>query len=809
MEISSYQGDADGDIDIDLDSNYNEDDDQMEDDDAQHHNDAHNHHDDDLMVDDDAASHTADHTADREMQVDTLATTSVTAPAPEITEPPTVLPDEDLLDFSDDEDMNTYPTANTQPSKLAPEYPSAPTSDNEPVEQVQSEVSADLPTESVFPAPDSTSEEQEALPVLQSDEPDEEARQEHDTSTNAAAAADDSFTEEIDLGEAAPHDDLQDPQVEPPSVTERVENAIETNDESAQHDSAQMAAEESHHQPAEADDVVASTTEDAVEVPDHAAVLTVDVEATNVNVTDQADVRERQPNSPTVTGLHSTVVEYNGSEILLFPSSDTSLSSEYLLGNENLVTSSLGDLLQACRSVLGQSLSEDEELVLGVEELDLYVSEDSTPAFSISFSELLDVYLQLHRNDGNVSPPPFRVSLATKTRFTNRLNLITQAIAEGKGFSQLDFLQDYEFDQGAGFPEEEDFEDESYHDIDVGHDQDNNDQDHAQEGHIEGQDQEQAQEPQEEYQDYAENDESEYTAEHVDGRAEDVQPEVPATNSEDVHATTQYYDAEADQSFGQADEQHDEPPTAPAESTADDNLYGENALLDYYKQEDSGLTPDSASEHGETTLGHAGEAFTEGDAEQASSQPYEEHLDEDYFDEEEGEGEKEEEEAAPEQGAAYDDDGQEIANLAEVDVGEELEAANAPTVSQESEADQVADVDTNESAPAEVSGETFDEAFDEPVDSSAVPQEGHHGEDEAQNGATSTSNAGSAVIYDDEEIDFDEDDDLGREQSPAHETVPEAAATEASPSAKRTFSERIDTADASQDEQALKKARSS
>lgn len=75
--------------------------------------------------------------------------------------------------------------------------------------------------------------------------------------------------------------------------------------------------------------------------------------------------------------------------------------------------------------------------------------------------------MQLHRNDGNMHPPPFRVTLTTKTRFTNRLTLITQAVAEGKGFSQLSFLQQYHFDDEAGppFPEEEDFvDDEDYND---------------------------------------------------------------------------------------------------------------------------------------------------------------------------------------------------------------------------------------------------------------------------------------------------------------------------------------------------------
>lgn len=69
------------------------------------------------------------------------------------------------------------------------------------------------------------------------------------------------------------------------------------------------------------------------------------------------------------------------------------------------------------------------------------------------------MYLQLHKLDGNDSPPPFRVSLTTKTRFSIRLASITQAISEGKGFSQLSFLQYYEYDEPTELPDE-DFDDD-------------------------------------------------------------------------------------------------------------------------------------------------------------------------------------------------------------------------------------------------------------------------------------------------------------------------------------------------------------
>lgn len=170
----------------------------------------------------------------------------------------------------------------------------------------------------------------------------------------------------------------------------------------------------------------------------------------------------------TYTGLHTTIVKYAGGEYTLFPSSEPSEGEEYFLQNENLASGSIGDLLQACRGTLGEAITEDEELELHVEDLGLYLSEvsqrsskctfstneeqDSTAAFSTSFSELLDIFVQLHRQDGNEQPPPVTVSLTSKPRFINRLTLLANAAAEGRGLSQIAFLSpqaegEYSYDE--------------------------------------------------------------------------------------------------------------------------------------------------------------------------------------------------------------------------------------------------------------------------------------------------------------------------------------------------------------------------
>jgi len=83
--------------------------------------------------------------------------------------------------------------------------------------------------------------------------------------------------------------------------------------------------------------------------------------------------------TPTITGLHPTIVRYQGSEVALFPSSDPASREQYFLQDENLVNGSIGDLLQACRVVLGRDITEDEELEMRIDDLGLYVSEVSPP----------------------------------------------------------------------------------------------------------------------------------------------------------------------------------------------------------------------------------------------------------------------------------------------------------------------------------------------------------------------------------------------------------------------------------------------
>ncbi|KAG9538081.1 hypothetical protein KCU71_g18442, partial [Aureobasidium melanogenum] len=413
MEISSEYGNMDADIDIDLDASdapdtnmqsFQVDDHQMQEDPRS------DRPDDDLMIDD---SHLDD--TDRMMQDD--------APPQE--------QDEELLDFSEDEeDVPMNPAEPSQPEIHLVAEPEAPAEQSltaqEPVEVIQSEVASELLTEGVQPitTQDAPSEEVVEQPQIVSVEEQEPVTDQIVTNTQSEGVAQEpleqvaqSEPQSVAQEEAQPStaaDSAEQPEVHAQeSVVESTETSNTANEdlEEAAHVFQQEPTQDQHPEQGN-DDIQIGVAQEDDEQPAKRTLTRQETDLSNYTVPDDYS-RERQVNSPTVTGLHPTIVEYQENEVYLFPSRDPAVPEQYLLQNENLVTTSLGDLLQACRTALGDGISEDEELVLGVEELDLYVSEDSTPAFSTSFSELLDMYLQLHKLDGNDSPPPFRVSLTT------------------------------------------------------------------------------------------------------------------------------------------------------------------------------------------------------------------------------------------------------------------------------------------------------------------------------------------------------------------------------------------------------------
>ena len=79
--------------------------------------------------------------------------------------------------------------------------------------------------------------------------------------------------------------------------------------------------------------------------------------------------------------VHPVIVLYQDNEMSLFPpvSQDQEHSQTYLLQDETYAAGSINNLLGACRSVLGESISEQDELDIQVGELGLHITEVSIP----------------------------------------------------------------------------------------------------------------------------------------------------------------------------------------------------------------------------------------------------------------------------------------------------------------------------------------------------------------------------------------------------------------------------------------------
>ncbi|KAE9992818.1 hypothetical protein EG327_007587 [Venturia inaequalis] len=149
----------------------------------------------------------------------------------------------------------------------------------------------------------------------------------------------------------------------------------------------------------------------------------------------QEDAGPRDAGPP--RSFHTTVVDYEGAHISLFPPMEEDEADTFLLGDISLADKTLVDLFRACRQVLGDSINDSLELEIYCEDLDLTISEDSTDCMTTSFSQLVDVYVTLSRQDGIEHPEPFSIIMAKKPRWNSRLSFLYLAAAELKGLSSV------------------------------------------------------------------------------------------------------------------------------------------------------------------------------------------------------------------------------------------------------------------------------------------------------------------------------------------------------------------------------------
>ncbi|KAK2865192.1 hypothetical protein FQN49_003823 [Arthroderma sp. PD_2] len=151
---------------------------------------------------------------------------------------------------------------------------------------------------------------------------------------------------------------------------------------------------------------------------------------------------ETERDESQLSALHNVQVLYQDSEISLFPPKEDDLSETYFLEDEALAHEPIGDLLNACRLVLGDHMGKEEELFMEIDCLGLHLTEAIRS--HITLAQIVQVYLDLSRNDGDTNPGPLYMSLATQPTFTQNFNSISEAAQAGKGLSHVGKWEEYE-----------------------------------------------------------------------------------------------------------------------------------------------------------------------------------------------------------------------------------------------------------------------------------------------------------------------------------------------------------------------------
>nr|KMM72403.1 hypothetical protein CPAG_08697 [Coccidioides posadasii RMSCC 3488] len=154
--------------------------------------------------------------------------------------------------------------------------------------------------------------------------------------------------------------------------------------------------------------------------------------------------------------LHRVTVLYQDSEMSLFPPNESDPSEMYLLEDEELAHAPLYQLFQAFRKVLGNNVSDEDELVASIDCLYIQLSEVATQSSEINLSQIVQLYLDLSRNDGVDNPEPLYICLSSRPILDAELAALQAAVDQGKGLSHLwewDGVEGHDIDGPVEHPE--------------------------------------------------------------------------------------------------------------------------------------------------------------------------------------------------------------------------------------------------------------------------------------------------------------------------------------------------------------------
>ncbi|KAJ4376580.1 hypothetical protein N0V86_006694 [Didymella sp. IMI 355093] len=137
--------------------------------------------------------------------------------------------------------------------------------------------------------------------------------------------------------------------------------------------------------------------------------------------------------------LRPVTVNYAGNELWLFKQHDLDDSGDFLLEDLSVAKSSISDLFHACRLSLGDDVSGEHEIGFRFDHLhNLELYEDNTACVAVSLERMVDLYHTLQAQDSNEDPECFYMTLQFRPRFATLLADIAQYAEQGSGYSALD-----------------------------------------------------------------------------------------------------------------------------------------------------------------------------------------------------------------------------------------------------------------------------------------------------------------------------------------------------------------------------------
>ena len=170
---------------------------------------------------------------------------------------------------------------------------------------------------------------------------------------------------------------------------------------------------------------------------------------------DGAQIEDESPADQRHTaGLHTVKVNYQDTELCLFPPNQDDESQTFFLSDIELAHQSLDKLLSACHDVLAGTIGDDDELVLDIPSLGLHISQvcelasdfhsdllmrsqDSSYACQMTLSQILDVYLALSHNDQTEAVEPLYCHLTSRVSLASQHAYLRSAAEKGKTFAEI------------------------------------------------------------------------------------------------------------------------------------------------------------------------------------------------------------------------------------------------------------------------------------------------------------------------------------------------------------------------------------